>query len=144
VTTRRRGQDGYTLTEMLVVIGIIGLIAAVLVPAQLGQMARARAKAAQLQLKAVSAAVEQFKDDVGRLPSKEEGLAALLKQPPTASGWTGPYVEGGSSLKDPWGEPLILDISSDARHYHIRTLGADEKPGGEGADRDLAYPDEAP
>ena len=80
-TARRRlkGSDGYTLTEMLVVIGIIALIAAVLVPTLMGQMQRARAKAARVQIDNVASAVEMFRSDVGHYPTTAEGgLKALL------------------------------------------------------------------
>ncbi|MGH1558151.1 type II secretion system protein [Caulobacter segnis] len=70
---RLKGSDGYTLTEMLVVVGIIALIAAVLVPNLMNQMQRSRAKAARIQLDNVASAVEAFKSDTGHYPSTAEG-----------------------------------------------------------------------
>ena len=137
-------DGGYTLTEMLVVIGIIGLIAAVLTPTVMGQMGRARAKTARLQLETVSAGLEMFMADVGRYPTEAEGLTALMRQPADALGWTGPYIRDAKSVSDPWGRPLLYQSELEARTYVVRTLGADGKPGGRGADADLQIPEVAP
>ena len=133
-------KDGYTLTEMLVVIGIISLIAAVLTPGLMHQLGRARAKAAQLQLETVASGVELFRSDVGRYPTQQEGLKVLVHEPPSVEGWTGPYVKGAKGLTDPWGRPIVYVIDPDARHFYVESLGADGKPGGTGLDRDLKAP----
>jgi len=131
-----KSDEGYTLTEMLVVIGIICLIAAVLTPAVLGQMNHARIKTAQLQLDVVVANVETFRSDVGRYPTREEGLRALLVEPAGLEGWAGPYVKE-KSLKDPWGGDLIYLPDADTRSFRIESLGPTGKAGGSGADRPL-------
>ena len=133
-------QDGYTLTEMLVVIGIICLIAAVLTPGLLGQMGRARAKAAQLQLDTTAADVEQFYSDVKRYPTQEEGLRALVREPANADGWQGPYLRDQRSLLDPWNDPIVYRLGGDGRSFVVVSLGADGKPGGSGVNRDLQSP----
>ena len=102
----RDAEAGYTLTEMLVVIGIIGLIAAVLTPNLINQFARAKAKTAQLQLDSLVANIESFHSDVERYPSEKEGLKALLAQPSGVDGWTGPYLRDAKMLNDPWGRPV--------------------------------------
>jgi len=132
-------EDGYTLTEMLVVIGIIGLIAAVLTPTLFGQLGRARHKAAGLQLERVGAQVEMFMADTGRYPTGEEGLSALVTEPKGVDGWTGPYLRDDRDLTDPWGRPLRYEINK-ADLFVVSTLGADGKPGGTGVDRDLRRP----
>lgn len=138
---KRAGRDaGYTLTEMLVVIGIISLIAAVLTPGLIGQLSRARAKAAQLQLDTVASAVEVFRSDVGRYPTAAEGLAALVRSPPGVDGWTGPYLRDPKALNDPWSRPLIYQPAPDGRNFFVETLGTDGQPGGDGVDRDLHAP----
>lgn len=137
---KARGDAGYTLTEMLVVIAVIGLIAAVLTPNLLSQLSRAKAKAAQLQLKTVAAAVVMYRDDVGRLPSASEGLAVLVDQPANAETWTGPYVEDSASLSDPWGHPIQYALQAGRQGFVVKSLGADGEPGGNGADRDLQAP----
>jgi len=132
-------SDGYTLTEMLVVIGIISLIAAVLTPGLLTQLGRSRAKAAQLQLDTIASSVELFRSDVGRYPTPQEGLGALLTDP-GLQGWTGPYVKDSRTLKDPWGDPVLYALEPDGRRFEVESLGADGKPGGSGVDRDLKSP----
>jgi general secretion pathway protein G len=136
----RTNDEGYTLTEMLVVIGIIGLIAAALTPAMIGQMGRARAKAARLQVETVGAAVEMFRTDVGRYPTPEEGLNALVRAPGGTEGWTGPYVRDAKSIRDPWGRALAYR-ADDQDAFTVASLGSDGKPGGEGTKADLIFPE---
>ena len=133
-------EEGYTLTEMLVVIGIIGLIAAFLTPNIISQFARAKAKAAQLQLDTLAANVESFSSDVGRYPTSKEGLQALLAQPGGVDGWTGPYLRDQKMLDDPWGRPIHYVVDPDRRIFEVESLGADGKPGGDGVNRDLKSP----
>lgn len=137
---RLRRTDGYTLTEMLVVIGIIALIAAVLTPQLLGQMSRARAKAAQLQVDTVASAVELFRSDVGRYPTEQEGLGALLQEPGDAEGWTGPYLKDSKTIKDPWSRALAYQVDATAQEFSVTSLGADGKIGGVSAARDVRAP----
>lgn len=136
---RESGRDaGYTLTEMLVVIAIIGLIAAVLTPNLMGQLGRARVKSAQLQLESVAAAVEMFHSDVGRYPTVGEGLAALVKEPADAEGWTGPYLKSATSLKDPWNGQILYRGGDET--FEVVSLGSDRKAGGAGTKHDLVAP----
>ena len=136
----RSGRDaGYTLTEMLVVIAIIGLIAAVLTPNLMGQLGRARVKSAQLQLESVAAAVEMFHSDVGRYPTAAEGLRALVNEPADAEGWTGPYLKSANALKDPWAGDILYRTVDD-QGFEVVSLGADRKAGGTGTKRDLVAP----
>ena len=135
-----RGDEGYTLTEMLVVIAIIALIAAVLTPQLLGQLSRARAKTAQLQLDTVASAVELFRTDVGRYPSQSEGLNALLQDPGAAEGWTGPYLKDGKIVRDPWNRLITYKLESDGDRFTVSSLGSDGKQGGGSGARDLVSP----
>jgi general secretion pathway protein G len=141
-TQKNSGLDaGYTLTEILVVMAVIGLIAAVLTPGLVGQLGRSRSKAAQVQVETVAAAVESFRTDVGRYPTQAEGLNALVGQPADGDGWTGPYVKSARNLSDPWGEPLTYKIGDDGRSFLVSSLGADGRPEGQGLNRDLHAPD---
>jgi len=133
-------DDGYTLTEILVVMAIIGLIAAVLTPNLMGQLGRSRAKAAQVQVESVAAAVEMFRSDVGRYPAQSEGLQALIAQPADSEGWTGPYVRNDRTLRDPWGTAIEYRRSEDGRTFVVTSLGADGQAGGDGLNRDLGAP----
>lgn len=136
-----RNDDGYTLTEMLVVIAIIGLIAAVLTPSLMGQLGRSRVKAAELQLDSVAAAVETFRSDVGRYPTQAEGLKALVDAPSGEDAWTGPYVKNAKTLLDPWGQALIYRLTDEGQAFEVASNGADRKPGGAGLKRDLRRPE---
>lgn len=136
-----KGSDGYTLTEMLVVVGVIALIAAVLVPTLMGQMQRARAKAAKVQLDNVASAVEMFRSDVGHYPNTSEGgLKALLTNGSTIEGWTGPYLKDAKTLSDPWNREIKYDLTTDAESFTVTSLGADGKIGGVGPNLDIVAP----
>src|SRR5947208_1117358 len=93
-------DEGCTLTEILVVMAIIGLIAAVLTPGLMGQLGRARAKTAQMQLDTVAAGVEMYRTDVGHYPSGSQSIQVLLADP-GEDGWKGPYVKDSKILNDP-------------------------------------------
>jgi general secretion pathway protein G len=133
-------DDGYTLTEMLVVIAIIGLIAAVLTPSLLNQMGRARVKTASLQLETIAAGVELFRTDTGRYPTKQEGLAALVLEPANVEGWTGPYLRTAKTLNDPWGQPVLYEVAAEDQSFSVQSYGADKRAGGAGIARDLTAP----
>ncbi len=134
---RLNADDGYTLTEMLVVIVIISLIAAVLTPSLLGQLSRARAKTATLQIESTATSLSLFKDDIGRYPTQQEGLKALVANPGSATGWLGPYLKSDKATNDPWGHPLVYTVAADGTAT-VTSLGADDKPGGTGVDADIS------
>ncbi|MDR6624326.1 type II secretion system major pseudopilin GspG [Caulobacter segnis] len=141
---RLKGSAGYTLTEMLVVVGVIALIAAVLVPSLMGQMQRARAKAGRVQVDNIASAVEMFRSDVGHYPtSAEGGLKALLTNGSTIEGWTGPYLKDAKTLNDPWNREIRYELAADAETFAVTSLGADGKVGGVGPNLDLQAPIQA-
>jgi general secretion pathway protein G len=127
---------------MLVVIGIIALIAAVLTPSLIGQMGRARAKTAQMQLDTIAAAVEAFRSDTGAYPTTDQGLAVLIADREGAiEGWTGPYLKNDKFLKDPWGTPVVY--SPTGQGFTVTSWGADRaaSPGATKPEtRDLTAP----
>jgi general secretion pathway protein G len=127
---------GYTLTEMLVVIAIIGLIAAVVIPQTIGQLGKAQSRAAKLQVQSIAAALELFQGDNGRYPTAGEGLQGLLTHPEGLDNWNGPYLHSKDQLKDPWGRPYSYAVAGE--RVTVGTLGADGKAGGEGADKDIS------
>jgi general secretion pathway protein G len=137
---RLRGDEGYTLTEILVVMAIIGLLVAVLTPGLIGQLGRARAKTAQMQVDSIAASVEMFRSDVGRYPTQGEGLQSLLTEPGGASGWTGPYLKNPKVLADPWGRPVEYAVGPDGQTFTVTSLGRDGAPNGTGLDKDLMAP----
>lgn len=132
----RHSEDGYTLTEMLVVLAIIGLLAAVLTPVVAGQLGRARAKAGRLHVETIATSLESFRADVGRYPTPAEGLKALVVQPSDAEGWLGPYLRSEKSLADPWGNPLVYE-TPEGLEPKVISRGSDGRPGGSGVAADV-------
>jgi general secretion pathway protein G len=128
---------GFTLVELLVVLAILTLLAGLVGPRVLGQLGGAKSKTAAVQIADVDKALELFKLDVGRFPSTDEGLAALVERPATvSSGWAGPYLKG-SVPNDPWGRPYKYQGPGANGAVEIISLGADGAPGGEGENADI-------
>lgn len=136
---RRRAfaDDGFTLLELLVVLGILTLIATVAAPQVLGYLGQARSQAAQVQIKNISTALELFYLHNGGYPSEQTGLAALVKAPAGIATWHGPYLKSGDGLVDPWGRPYRYRVPGRYGEFDIFTLGRDNKEGGNGEDRDV-------
>jgi len=138
--SRRRwsGERGLTLLELLIVISILGLLA-VLASVQLGgYLKRAKHDTAELQLNELGTALELFQLDVGRYPTTQEGLEALLVPPASASGWRGPYLKKEAAIRDPWGNVFQYSQRSEPPGYALGSFGADGAPGGDGENEDLA------
>ncbi len=134
----RKHEAGYTLTELLVVIVVLALIAAAVTPQILGRFNAAKTRTARLHADTLAAAMDDFFIDVGRYPTPEEGVDALLTPPDAATGWTGPYVRSERSLVDPWGRPyLILPAEQTNTPPAVASFGADGAEGGEGPDADI-------
>ena len=128
---------GFTLIELLVVLAILGLLAGLVGPRVLGQLGGAKSKTAGVQIKDLEQAAELYKLDVGRFPSGEEGLEALVAKPSTAQGWNGPYLKKGGVPKDPWGNQYVYEFPGKHGELDIYTLGADRAPGGDGENADV-------
>jgi general secretion pathway protein G len=134
---KRRQEDGFTLMEMLVVLVVIGLIAAVAIPQVMKLLGNAKAKAAKIQIQTLENGLNYFQLDMGRYPTDQEGLAALMKAPADADSWSGPYVRNDKQLDDPWGHPFLYKAEADGKPYELKSLGADGKEGGTGDDQDI-------
>jgi general secretion pathway protein G len=136
VTVDLRRTRGFTLIELLVVLAILALLAGLVGPKVLNQLGGAKSKTALVQIADLDKSLELFKLDVGRFPTAEEGLTALLAKPATvASGWNGPYLKGGLP-NDPWGRPYKYALRPDGGP-DIVSLGADGAAGGDGENADL-------
>jgi general secretion pathway protein G len=134
---RRRGERGFTLIEILVVITIIGLIMGLVGPRVLNYLTESKAKAAKIQIESFGSALDLFFLDAGRYPSSSEGLAALVQRPGTISGWNGPYLKGSVVPADPWGNAYIYRSPGQHGAYDIVSFGADGQEGGSGTAGDI-------
>lgn len=129
-------QRGFTLLELLVVMVIIGLLAGYVGPKYFAQIGKSEVKAARAQIDALEKALDQYRLDVGRYPTSENGLAALMKRPPSENRWQGPYLRKEVPA-DPWGQPYQYTQPGEHGEFDLFSLGKDGKPGGEGEAADI-------
>ncbi len=132
-------RKGFTLLELLVVLVIIGLLAAYVGPRFFSQIGKSEVTTARAQLGAFEKALDAFRIDVGRFPSTEEGLGALLAKPGGAAKWNGPYLRKEVPL-DPWGKPYAYRAPGERSEYELKSFGKDGQAGGVGEDSDLIAP----
>jgi len=134
---RAVSQRGFTLLELLVVIVIIGLLAAFVAPKYFGQIGRSRIQIARAQIESLDKALDQYRIDTGHYPSTEAGLVALTVAPANEPMWHGSYLKKGVPL-DPWGHPYSYKQPGDnGREFDIISFGADGAPNGAGEDADI-------
>lgn len=130
-------EAGLTLVEMIVVLAIIALVAALIVPNVIGRPDEARVTVANTDIRTISAALKMYRLDNGGYPTTTQGLKALAEKPttpPLPSNWSGEGYLGEVPL-DPWGNPYAYTSTGSA--FTLQSLGKDGKPGGEGLDADL-------
>lgn len=141
-----RKRSGYSLLEILVVLAIIALIAAVVGPRLFAQLDRSKTTTARLQIRSLEAAVETMRLDIGRLPTQQEGLALLMQADPAqVPGWSGPYLEKALP-SDPWARPYVYvapsaeatgAVGAPEIRARVISYGADGQEGGEGINADV-------
>jgi general secretion pathway protein G len=132
----KRIDRGFTLIEILVVIIIIGMLAALVGPRLFGKVSVAKQKAAKAQIELFGTALDTFRLDIGKYPTTEEGLKALREKPSGAEGWQGPYLPKELPL-DPWGRPYIYKSPGEHYEYDLISYGLDGVEGGEGENQDI-------
>jgi general secretion pathway protein G len=137
-STRRQTDAGFTLLELLVVLGIIALLAAVAGPQVLRYLGKARTDTARAQISAISTALELYALDMGNFPQQDVGLAALIKPPQNAGNWNGPYLKRQEGVVDPWGRHYNYKFPGRQGPPDVFTLGRDNAPGGTGEDQDIS------
>jgi len=132
--TGDRRRRGFTLIELLVVMLILATLAAIVVPRLIGRGEQAKVAAAKSDLSTLSGLLDQFRLDVGRYPTTEEGLYALREEPADSEGWTGPYLHKDVP-QDPWGIDYIYESEGDL--IFLASYGKDGVPEGEDENADL-------
>ena len=136
-TGHRPSERGFTLLELLVVLAILGLLAAFVAPQVLKYLSRAKSDSAHIQIQNIAGTLDLFRLDVGRYPTNAEGLGALVERPAGLNSWNGPYMKDSKVPNDPWGHPYVYKIPGDHGEYDLYSLGADDQPGGSGENADV-------
>lgn len=133
---RRQKSSGFTLMELLLVLVILGLLAALVGPTLYQRIKPAKQSAARAQVENFMTALDGFFIDVGRYPSTQEGLKALRIKPEGTEKWVGPYLKKDVPA-DPWGNAYIYRTPGRNGGYEIISYGADGRDGGEGENQDI-------
>ena len=133
---RFKEEKGFTLIELMIVIIILGLLAALVGPKLFGKVGTAKLKAAKAQIELFGTALDALRLDVGRYPTTDEGLKALREKPSGMENWKGPYLPK-EIPNDPWGKPYIYKSPGENGDYDMVSYGLDGAPGGEGENEDV-------
>jgi general secretion pathway protein G len=130
-----KNNKGFTLVELIVVMVILGMLAALVYPKLLPKVGKGKQSAAKTQVEQLGQALDLFRLDTGRYPTTSEGLNALVTDP-GAPGWDGPYLKKALP-NDPWGKPYHYECPGTHSDYDLSSYGSDGTPGGEGEAKDL-------
>lgn len=132
---RMTNERGFTLIEMVAVVIIIGLLAALVGPRLFGKVTQSKQAAAQAQIEMFGVALDSFRLDIGRYPTTDESLAVLQANPGLEQ-WDGPYLKKDIPL-DPWGAPYAYLSPGEHGEYDLISYGADRASGGDGENSDV-------
>jgi len=135
----KKKEMGFSLIELLIVMVIMGLLAALVGPRMFGKVGKSKQNAARSQMALFETALDTYRLDVGKYPSTEQGLKALRTKPSDEEKWDGPYLPK-SVPKDPWGHPYTYR-RMDSDEVEMISLGGNGTEGGEGEDKDISNRD---
>ena len=134
---KSKAQSGFTLLELLVVLGIIAMLAGIVGPQVMKHLGESKTKAAKVQVEDFSAALDMYKLDMGKYPTSDQGLQALIEAPEGSKRWNGPYLRKAKTPADPWQNEYHYASPGAHGKFDLFTYGADDKEGGEGEDQDI-------
>ena len=137
IQTRRQAR-GFTLLELLIVLVVLGLLVSIVGPKYFTQLGKSEAKAAQAQVASLAKALDMYRVDVGRSPTTEQGLAALVAAPASEPRWHGPYLQKPAP-PDPWGHAYIYKSPGEHGDFDLLSYGKDGAPGGTDDNADILY-----
>jgi general secretion pathway protein G len=132
-----RSDEGYSLVELLVVLAIIVLLGTIAVPQLLKYLDGAKQDTALAQIQSLGSTLDLFKLDVGRYPTQDEGLDALVVRPAEIASWNGPYLKRKNMLLDPWKHSYRYKFPGEHGDYDLFSYGGDDREGGEGTGKDI-------
>jgi general secretion pathway protein G len=132
-----RRVGGFTLLELLVVLGIIAMLAGIVGPQVMKHMGASKTKATKVQIEDLAAALDMYKLDEGRYPTQQQGLSALIQKPFDAKRWNGPYLRKEKVPQDPWMQDYHYVYPGQHGSFDLFSYGADEREGGEGEEQDI-------
>lgn len=132
IEDRRSKIPAFTLIELLLVLVILGVLAALVIPKFTNRTQQARNTAAKTDISSIKGMINAFEIDTGRLPSNDEGLNALLIAPPNVTDWRGPYIDSSALPKDPWGNAYIYRYPGqhNPNGFDLYSTGPDGREGG--------------
>jgi general secretion pathway protein G len=130
-------ESGFTLLELLVVLGIIAMLAGIVGPQVMKHMGESKVKAARVQIEELVATLDMYKLDLGSYPTSQQGLKALIESPDNAKYWNGPYLRKAKVPVDPWQNDYIYVSPGKHGKFDLYSLGADSVEGGEDENRDI-------
>ncbi len=133
----RSDNRGFTLIELLVVLVILSMLAGLVGPRIMKYVGESKTKTARLQIQELGAAIDLYHLDVGRYPSSDQGLNALLEKPADAEHWNGPYLKKNKTPQDPWGFDYHFESPGTNGPVDLYSLGADNAQGGTGENQDI-------
>lgn len=138
IESPKPNSEGFTLLELLVVVAIIALLAALVGPRLFGNVAKSEVTAAKAQIESFSRAIESYRLDTGKFPDPAVGLQALVTKPADMPRWNGPYLQKEVPL-DPWGNPYAYKRGgTEKKDFEIISWGRDGSPGGIDEDADIS------
>lgn len=135
-SSRQSRLRGFTLLELLVVVAIIGLLAAYVGPKYFGQLGKSEQALAKTQIESFHRALATYRLDVGTFPTTEQGLNALTANPTNSTKWLGPYLSKAVPM-DPWSRPYVYRFPGTRSDYDLLSHGKDGQPGGQGDAADI-------